>query len=118
VVAGAAIGSISRGFIGAGRGALIGAAFGVGQALFKRGDDIALPVGTQLEMVLDRSLTIPVRELAPYAQSSEVPIIERSPALAAPVQPPERQVTPRTTSSQVFPEIHLYFGLPGIRWWQ
>src|SRR5437588_220896 len=116
VVAGAAIGSISRGAIGAGRGALIGVAFGVGQVLFKRGDDIALPVGTQLEMVLDRSLTVPLRELAPYTQSSQVPILERAPAPAAPVQSPESPGPSKTTSSQVFPEIHLHFGLPGMRW--
>ena len=81
VIAGAAIGSITHGEVRAGRGALIGAAFGIGKVLFKRGEDIHLPVGTHVEMVLDRSLTIPVRELAPYTQRSEfVPAGQNSPA--------------------------------------
>ena len=89
VIAGAAIGSITHGEVRAGRGALIGAAFGIGKVLFKRGDDIHLPAGTHVEMVLDRSLTIPVRELAPYTQRSEfVPAGQNSPADSRPEQRP------------------------------
>ena len=66
VATGAAIGSITRGAFGPGTGALIGLGFGLGRVLFKRGDDISLPVGTPFEMVLDRPLTVPLDELAPY----------------------------------------------------
>ena len=69
--AGALLGSISHGAIGAGGGALIGAAFGLGSVLFKRGDDISLPVGTEFEMILDRSLTIPLSEVAAYSHRTE-----------------------------------------------
>lgn len=65
--AGALIGSVSHGTIGAGGGALIGAAFGLGSVLFKRGDDISLPVGTEFEMILDRSITIPLTEVEAYS---------------------------------------------------
>ena len=73
VAAGALIGSIAHGDFRAGRGALIGAGFGLGKVLFKRGDDIVLPAGTAAEMVLDRPVTIPLRELAPYVRRSETP---------------------------------------------
>ena len=79
VMAGAAIGSIAQGNLGAGRGALIGAAFGVGTVLFKRGDDIRLPAGTHIEMILDRSLAIPVRELAPYTRRSAFEPVRQDP---------------------------------------
>ncbi len=53
---GAVLGAISR--VGIGRGALIGAAVGLSIDLFRRGDAISLPVGTQVEMVLQRPLTM------------------------------------------------------------
>jgi hypothetical protein len=117
VVVGAALGSISRGAIGAGRGAMIGAAFGIGRALFKRGDDIGLPAGTHVEMVLDRSLTIPLRELAAYMQRSDLPVMQQAPPATTPIQSRERPRTSMTTKNQLDPEIHFDFGLPEVRWW-
>lgn len=78
VATGAAIGSISRGAFGPGTGALIGLGFGLGRVLFKRGDDISLPVGTPFEMVLDRSLTIPVGALALFDDRIEAPIMKQT----------------------------------------
>jgi hypothetical protein len=59
---GLAAGSIARGVIGGGRGAAIGAGFGLARVLFGRGDDVHLPEGTRVEMVLDRPLTIPSKQ--------------------------------------------------------
>jgi hypothetical protein len=56
--AGVLIGSISHIGIGVPQGALIGAGLGLAKVLFTRGDAISLPVGTQVEMVLQRPLTI------------------------------------------------------------
>ncbi len=56
--AGIVIGSISHIGIGVPRGALLGAGIGLGKVLFTRGDEIFLPVGTQVEMVLQRPLTV------------------------------------------------------------
>jgi len=78
VGAGAVIASISRGAFGPGTGALIGLGFGLGRVLFKRGDDISLPAGTQFEMVLDRSLTIPLDELAPYNHRIDAPMMKQT----------------------------------------
>ena len=95
VAAGAAIGSISRGAFGAGMGSLIGVGFGVGKVLFKRGDDIGLPVGTPVEMVLDRPLTIPIRELTAYTYKLDVPA-NRQPSL---VVRPDRETSFRRSGS-------------------
>jgi len=84
VAAGAALGALSRGGFGAGIGALIGAGFGAGKVLFKRGDDISLPVGTPVEMVLDRSVTIPIRELTAYTHRLQVPGMKQAPLAALP----------------------------------
>ena len=98
VMAGAALGALSRGGFGAGIGALIGAGFGAGKVLFKRGDDIGLPVGTPVEMVLDRPLTIPIRELAAYTYKLDVPA-NRQPSLA--VRPDRETSSRRPTSPSV-----------------
>lgn len=56
---GALFGAISRhGPVGAGYGALIGGGLGLTRVLFSRGDEISLPVGTKVEMVLQRPLTL------------------------------------------------------------
>ncbi|HWC18500.1 MAG TPA: hypothetical protein VG498_15870 [Terriglobales bacterium] len=60
---GAAIGSISHGFGGAVTGGLIEVGFGLGTTLFKRGDDIYLPMKTEMEMILDQPVTIPRAQL-------------------------------------------------------
>ncbi len=56
--AGVLIGSIRHVGIGVGQGALIGAGIGLTKVLFTRGDEISLPVGTRVEMVLQRPLTV------------------------------------------------------------
>lgn len=57
-IPGALIGALAHGASGAGGGAAIGAAVGIAKVLFERGDSIHLPVGTTVEMVLQRPLTI------------------------------------------------------------
>jgi type IV secretion system protein VirB10 len=50
--------------MGAGIGAVGGAAAGLAAVLVTRGPDLILPKGTTLEMVLDRELRYEPRELA------------------------------------------------------
>lgn len=58
---GAVIGTVaSRSAKGAGIGGLAGAAIGLGQVLFTRGQDVRIEQGTALEMVLQRPLTVDV----------------------------------------------------------
>src|SRR5258707_13370748 len=52
------VASIRHVGIGVGPGALIGAGLGLAKVLFTRGDEISLPVGTRVEMVLQRPLTV------------------------------------------------------------
>ncbi|HET9742774.1 MAG TPA: hypothetical protein VFQ00_08495 [Terriglobales bacterium] len=59
---GALVGSLAHGKLRTFSGLGIGAAFGLGKVLFKRGDDIRLTAGTELEIVLDRPLPIPASE--------------------------------------------------------
>jgi hypothetical protein len=56
--AGIALGSVSHVGLGVPRGALIGAGIGLAKVLFTRGNEISLPLGTQVEMVFERPLTI------------------------------------------------------------
>jgi hypothetical protein len=61
---GAAVGAASGAVIGGGKGAAVGAAVGAGlgggTGLLFRGNDIKLDKGTQLEVRLDRDLTVPL----------------------------------------------------------
>ena len=58
---GAVIGTVASGSAkGAGIGGLAGAAIGLGQVLFTRGQDVRIDQGTALEMVLQRPLTVDV----------------------------------------------------------
>lgn len=57
---GVLFGSIRHAGIGVGRGAAIGAGLGLAKVLFTRGDDISLPVGTRVEMVLQQPLAMEV----------------------------------------------------------
>lgn len=60
---GAAVGAVSGSVIGGGKGAAVGAAvgagLGTGSSLLFKGSDLKLDKGTQLEVRLDRDLTIP-----------------------------------------------------------
>jgi len=60
---GAGVGAVSGSVIGGGKGAAVGAAvgagLGTGTSLLMRGNDMKLDKGTQLEVRLDRDLTVP-----------------------------------------------------------
>jgi hypothetical protein len=79
---GAVIGTVASGSAkGAGIGGLAGAAIGLGQVLFTRGQDVRIEQGTALEMVLQRPLTVDVM----HADSARA----------------ENDVTPRTTNRRL-----------------
>jgi hypothetical protein len=62
---GATIGALSgQGLKGAGIGGAAGAAAGLGYALLTRGSDVMLPVGTSVQMVLQRPLVLDETKLA------------------------------------------------------
>ena len=77
--AGVLVGSIRHVGIGVGQGALIGAGLGLAKVLFTRGDEISLPVGTRVEMVLQRPLTVQSRSLPTLAHSEDA--ASRRPAI-------------------------------------
>lgn len=62
---GAVIGAVAGGGKGAGIGGLAGAAIGLGQVLFTRGQDVRIDQETALEMVLERPLTVDVMNAEP-----------------------------------------------------
>jgi hypothetical protein len=62
---GAVIGAVAAGGKGAGIGGLAGAAVGLGQVLFTRGQDVRIDQNTALEMVLERPLTVDVMNAEP-----------------------------------------------------
>lgn len=63
---GAVVGTVATGTAkGAGIGGLAGAAVGLGQVLFTRGQDVRIEQGTSLEMVLQRALTVDVIHAEP-----------------------------------------------------
>ncbi len=59
----------SRSWGGAGIGGAAGAAIGLGQVLFTRGQDVRIDQGTALEMVLERPLTVEISHSAENAQA-------------------------------------------------
>jgi hypothetical protein len=61
VIGGAATGDLAK---GVGYGSLAGAAAGTIYTLFTRGNDIAIPTGTSVEMVLQRPLVLQESQLA------------------------------------------------------
>lgn len=67
--AGVLIGSVSHVGIGVGHGALMGAGLGLAKVLFTRGDEISLPVGTTVEMVLQHPLNMQPATLSTSADS-------------------------------------------------
>ncbi|HEY1526863.1 MAG TPA: hypothetical protein VGH51_11545 [Candidatus Angelobacter sp.] len=79
---GAVVGAVATGSgRGAGIGGLAGAAVGLGQVLFTRGQDVRIDQGTALEMVLQRPLTVDVM----HADSARA----------------ENDVTPRVTNRRL-----------------
>jgi len=103
---GAILGSLSYGTVSTAGGSLIGAGVGLGKVLFTRGDDIHLPEGTRVEMVLDHDLIIPVSELTFPPSKPEVTLLPQprsdesddSSRQAAKKRPPRRGL-----SSILFP---------------
>jgi type IV secretion system protein VirB10 len=69
---GAVVGTVAAGGKGAGIGGLAGAAIGLGQVLFTRGQDVRIDQGTALEMVLERSLTVDVMHADPARAENDV----------------------------------------------
>ena len=67
-VSGAVLGSVHRTGIGTYVGAGLGAGLGLGSVLLKRGDDINLPRGTNVEMVLEKPLILEPDQAAFNAQ--------------------------------------------------
>lgn len=70
---GAVVGAVATGSgRGAGIGGLAGAAIGLGQVLFTRGQDVRIDQGTALEMVLQRPLTVDVMHADPARAENDV----------------------------------------------
>ena len=69
---GAVIGAVAAGGKGAGIGGLAGAAVGLGQVLFTRGQDVRIDQDTALEMVLERPLTVDVMHANPARAENDV----------------------------------------------
>jgi len=78
--AGVLVGSIRHVGIGVGQGALIGAGLGLAKVLFTRGDEISLPVGTRVEMVLQRPLIVQSASSAKRTDSGDTPNLKPEPA--------------------------------------
>ena len=78
--AGVLVGSIRHVGIGVGQGALIGAGLGLAKVLFTRGDEISLPVGTRVEMVLQRPLTVQAASPEKLTHSGDTPNHKPEPA--------------------------------------
>ena len=70
---GAVVGAVATGTgRGAGIGGLAGAAVGIGQVLFTRGQDVRIDQNTALEMVLERPLTVDVMHADPARAENDV----------------------------------------------
>ncbi|MGZ4841049.1 MAG: hypothetical protein ACXV5J_04840 [Candidatus Angelobacter sp.] len=88
---GAVVGAVATGSgRGAGIGGLAGAAVGLGQVLFTRGQDVRIDQGTALEMVLQRPLTVDVMNADPaQAENSVRPRVTNRNRLPIPTTPPD-----------------------------
>jgi hypothetical protein len=76
VIGGAATGDVAK---GVGYGSLAGAAAGTIYTLFTRGNDIVIPTGTSVEMVLQRPLILQQSQLATNDQTQMVPANQQQP---------------------------------------
>lgn len=84
---GAVIGAVASGGKGAGIGGLAGAAVGLGQVLFTRGQDVRIDQDTALEMVLERPLTVEVTNATPATAENTVRPRVTNNRLATPSNP-------------------------------
>jgi len=69
---GAVIGAVAGGPKGAGIGGLAGAAVGIGEVLFTRGQDVRIDQETSLEMTLQRALIVDVPAGSPAQADNQV----------------------------------------------
>jgi type IV secretion system protein VirB10 len=89
---GAVVGTVAtRTAKGAGIGGLAGAAVGLGEVLFTRGQDVRIEQGTSLEMVLQRPLTVEVTHADPAeaADTGVRPRLTNSKRLPVPKRTPQ-----------------------------
>lgn len=89
---GAVVGAVATGRAkDAGIGGLAGAAVGLGQVLFTRGQDVRIEQGTSLEMVLQRPLTVDVMNAEPAdaVDGNIRPRITNGRRLPRPSRPPQ-----------------------------
>lgn len=89
---GAVVGTVAtRTAKGAGIGGLAGAAVGLGEVLFTRGQDVRIEQGTSLEMVLQRPLTVEVTHADPAeaADTAVRPRLTNSKRLPVPKRTPQ-----------------------------
>ena len=75
VIGGAASGNVAK---GVGYGSLAGAAAGTIYTLFTRGNDIVIPTGTSVEMVLQRPLVLQATQLAGLDQAHGAEMVPAS----------------------------------------
>jgi len=85
---GTLIGGLTHGGKGAAIGGLAGAGVGLAQVLFTRGDDIRIPQGTAVEMVLQRPLQLEERRLTASSGTDFVPSNQRGRPLQKPALTP------------------------------
>jgi hypothetical protein len=79
----------SRTATGAGIGGLAGAAVGLGEVLFTRGQDVRIEQGTALEMVLQRALVVDVTHTdSARAENNVTPHAGNQNRLPVPSVPP------------------------------
>jgi len=110
-VGGAIIGSVRHFGIGTFVGAGLGAGLGLGSVLLKRGDEISLQAGTQVEMVLATPLSLDQAQVT--ANSRCVPPPYAPQAINPAAYSPDAQNSPRRQQRRPasFPGLFLPFGL-------
>lgn len=85
---GTLIGGLTHGGKGAAIGGLAGTGVGLAQVLLTRGDDIRIPQGTAVEMVLQRPLQLEERRLSANNDTDFVPSNQRGRPLQKPALTP------------------------------
>ena len=85
---GTLIGGLTHGGKGAAIGGLAGAGVGLAQVLLTRGDEIRIPEGTSVEMILQRPLELEERRLTARSATEFVPSDQRGRPLQKPALTP------------------------------